>query len=307
MFHFDTTLYGEKLIHPNDSDTPEGALLMKEEVQAGRKRTFSLIEKPDERLLWRSILWLEAFIILSVVLSVSLGNWGALYAGIYNVVFVIILLSCFMLGLFLFLMNKPKIEGRGVLMFLLFLAGCLTMSYGTLMYQLGTTENILFFLVIILGLSLTVTGVGLMVVHLKHTSRLTGYYSMWLFGTLLIMFMPLHELQIILDYSGRDLLVGYLGLGISIIGSLSFAIEHRQGLNIETWVTSGDAKYIAGKFDEAIEYYDRALIVDDQSTSVEIPKGVSVHSLSWVNPYSEVHGDTVGPCVWKTNSSLIAS
>jgi len=250
-----------------------------EREDSGDKRTFSLAEKPDERLLWRTILWLEAFVIFSVIVSFGLENWAVSYSGLFNVIFIFILILSFLLGLALFLLNKPQIDSKGLLMFFVFLAGCLILSYGTLMYQQGSAGSLPFMAAVISGITLTVAGVGLMVIHLKHTSRVTGYYSMWLFGTLLILFMPLHELDLILDYSGRDMLVGYLGLGISIIGSISFAVEHHQGLKIESWVTSGDAKYIAGKFDESIEYYDRALDVDDQNDFVWASKGVALLKL----------------------------
>lgn len=205
-----------------------------------------------------------------------MGRWDMPYSGAYNLALVFILTFCFIAGLVLFLMIKPRMERQGVLMFLIFLAGSLIIAYGTLMYESGNADTLSFMVVLAFGLVLEVAGVGLMVIHLKHTSRLTGYYSMWLFGILLIMFMPLHELELVLSYSTRDFLIGYVGLGISILGAGSFAFEHRQSLHIEAWATAGDAKYIAGKFDESIEYYDLAISIDPENEALWASKGAAL-------------------------------
>ncbi len=253
---------------------------MREEGQAkNRLRTIVENLRKKESLLWRNVLWLEVLVIAAVILSIGLGSLSLTYEGLYNIVLVFLLFFSFVFGFVLFLVHDLQLERQGVLMFLIFLIGCLLVSYSTLIYQSGTAESLDFALLLLLGTILTVSGVGLMVVRLRQTSRLTGYYSMWLFGILLIMFMPLHELGFVLHYSGRDLVIGYLGLGISIIGAISFAIEQRLVLNVESWVTSGDAKYISGKFDEAIEYYDQVLGVDTLNEYVWSSKGATLLKL----------------------------
>ena len=241
--------------------------------------SLSLPEAHKEQFLWHVIIWLEILLIIMVVISSGLNEWADIQSKVFNIAFVGVLIISFIIGLGLFMAYKPKVEKQGILIFLLFLTGCQIISSGTMLYQLGRSETVEFIIIILTGLAIAALGLGLMMVKLKHTSRMTGFYSLWLFGILLILFMPLHELEM-LEYSSRDNLMGYLGLIITIIGSLSFSIEYRQSKNFEAWVISGDAKYIAGRYDKAVEYYEKALAIDGENALILSSKGSALLRLS---------------------------
>ncbi len=241
--------------------------------KASTKKTSS----QKEYSLGRTVIWLEALIALLIALSVSFSQWELSQVDIFNQAFAGIIILIFLLGLALFRMNRLKLDNKLIMVMLVILAGTLMVAYSTLMYQNIGSDSLTFMALIGSGAVFTIIGVGLLVTQIKQATRLTGYYSLWLFGLLLILFMPLHELGI--SYSPRDLLVGYLGLGISLIGSISFAIEQRLVLNVESWVTSGDAKYISEKYDEAIEYYDQALEIEPKNDSVWSSRGAALLKL----------------------------
>ena len=239
----------------------------------GGKRLF--VQK--EYSLGRTVIWLEALIALLVALSVSFSDWELVQGEIFNQAFVGIILLIFLLGMALLKINRLKFDSKMVLVTLVILTGIAMVAYSTLMYQVDGSDSQTFMMLIGFGAIFTIIGVGLLVTQVKQSTRLTGYYSLWLLGILLILFMPLHELG--LNYSNRDLFVGYLGLGISLIGSVSFAIEQRLVMNVESWVTSGDAKYISEKYDEAIEYYDQALEIEPKNDDVWSSRGAALLKL----------------------------
>ena len=237
------------------------------------KRSFD----QKEYSLGRTVIWLQALIALLVALSVSFSDWELVQGEIFNQGFLGILMLIFLLGILLLSFNKLKFNRKLAMVMLVILSGIVMVAYSTLMYQADGSDSLAFMMFIGSGAIFTIIGIGLLVTQVKQSTRLTGYYSLWLFGLLLIMFMPLHELG--LNYSNRDLFVGYLGLGISLIGSVSFAIEQRLVLNVESWVTSGDAKYISEKYDEAIEYYDQALEIEPKNEYVWSSRGAALLKL----------------------------
>ncbi|MDO9537133.1 MAG: tetratricopeptide repeat protein [Thermoplasmata archaeon] len=220
-----------------------------------------------ETSIGRAVIWSEAALAVMVAISVSIGSWQQSLVDIFNMIFIVILIGSFILGLVLFSLNNIRLESRIFFIILMVLVGCLMVSYSSLVYESEGTGRILFLGLAAPGTALAILGIGILVVKESQASRLAGYYSLWLFGILMMLFMPLHELGT-LNYSNRDLLVGYFGFGISLIGALSFTIERRLALQIDGWVTAGDAKYIAGKFDEAVEYYEQALFIEPKNAKV---------------------------------------
>lgn len=249
------------------------------DVSEPEKRPTILSNLMERENLWRIVLWTEVLIAASVLLSIGLGGLDISHGDKYNMVLVFLLAAFLLLGIAMFFAQGFQVDPRGLPLVVVFLAGCLMVAYATLMYQTGVTQDLVFGLLLLGGTVLTVVGAGLMVVRLSHASRLVGYYSMWLLGVLLLLFMPLHELGLLLQYSGRDLLMGYLGLGISIIGAMAFAVEQRKALGAEGWITTGDAKYISGKYDEAVEYYERSLAVETRNEFVWSSKGAALLKL----------------------------
>lgn len=247
--------------------------------EKSRDKSSFFVSLRERESLWRLVLWIEALVVISVLLSIALARLELEYGDVYNMILVFLLAAFLLIGIILFFIHDFRVDPRGLLLVVVFLAGCLILAYSTLMYESGSSETLLFMLTVLGGAALTVLGAGLMVVRLTHASRVIGYFSIWLFGILLLLFMPLHELGIVLQYSGRDLLMSYLGLAISIIGAISFALEQRKALNVESWITSGDAKYISGKYDEAIEYYDLALAVETKNEFVWSSKGAALLKL----------------------------
>ncbi|MDG6219857.1 MAG: tetratricopeptide repeat protein, partial [Candidatus Thermoplasmatota archaeon] len=133
------------------------------------------------------------------------------------------------------------------------------------------------------GGTLAVIGLGLLVTRSDAHSRWFGSYVMWLFGLALILFMPLNESSNLVPaadtmagYSDRDMVIAYLGLGVSLLGSSAFIIEDFQrritGINL----TLGEAKYISGKYDEAVESYGKALKADYNNAYIWYSKGTAL-------------------------------
>ena len=210
--------------------------------------------KIGEQTLWRAVLWLEAAVAAAVILSFYLyyADWES--TGGYNLALAAVAVGCLVAGLVLHWTSKTRRERTAVLSFLTFLAGCTTFSYAVLLYQYDGAESSGFAIFLVLGAALTLVGVGAMVASARRVSRLNGFYSLWLFSILLTLFMPLHEYSSALAYSGRDEAMGLLGLGLSLVSSLFIVLELRSQLSHDAWVTVGDAKYISGKFDEAVEH-----------------------------------------------------
>ncbi len=215
----------------------------------------------------RAVIWMEASTAVLVAISLALGGWEQSQVDMFNIFFIAALVCLFLAGLGLFLANRLKMEPRILLLVTVILAGCLMVSYSTLIYESSSAELGVFLAFAVPGALVAVIGVGMLVVREVQAGRLAGYYSLWLFGMLLMLFMPLHELGA-LNYSGRDWLVGLFGFGISLLGAMSFVAERRMAVRVETWVTAGDAKYIAGKFDEAVEYYEQAIYIEPKNPKV---------------------------------------
>jgi tetratricopeptide (TPR) repeat protein len=230
-------------------------------------KSFLASLRTKDTSLSRAVIWMEAAAAILVAISLGVGGWQQSQVDLFNTFFMAALIGLFVLGLGLFILHNLKLERRVAFIVLMILAGCLMVSYSTLVYESGGTGNTIFSILAVPGSVLAVLGVGMLVVRETQSSRQAGYYALWLFGLLLMMFMPLHELGA-LNYSSRDMLVGYFGLGISLIGAISFVIERRLILKIEGWVTAGDAKYIAGKFDEAVEYYEQALYIEPKNPKI---------------------------------------
>ncbi len=215
----------------------------------------------------RAVIWAEAAVALLFALSLGLAGWQQAQLDMFNMFFMASLAFLFLMGLGLFMANRLSMEPRTLLLVVAILAGCLMVSYSTLIYESGSSEAGLFLALAVPGTIVAAIGVGMLVVKESQPSRLAGYYSLWLFGMLLMLFMPLHELGA-LNYSGRDWFVGVFGFGISLLGALSFVAERKMSLRIDTWVTAGDAKYISGKFDEAVEYYEQAIYIEPKNPKV---------------------------------------
>ncbi len=220
-----------------------------------------------ETSLSRAVVWLEAAAAIMAALSVGIGNWEQPFPEIFNFLFIVVLAVFIAVGIVLFLLSRIRMERRVVLLMAFISAGCLAVSYSTLIYGSEGSSLGLFIGLAVFGTLAAAAGVGLLVIRERQSGRLAGYYSLWLFGLLLMMFMPLHEVGA-LNYSGRDFLVGFFGLGVSLVGAISFVAERRLSSSADSWVTAGDAKYIAGKFDEAVEYYGRVLSADPMNAKV---------------------------------------
>lgn len=233
-------------------------------VESGK--SYSAFQMKDTSLS-RAVIWMEVAASVMVIISIGVANWQQSQVDLFNAFFMAALIGLAVLGLVLFILHNLKMERRVAFIVLMILAGCLMVSYSTLVYNSGGTGNTIFSILAVPGSVLAILGVGMLVVRETQSSRQAGYYALWLFGMLLILFMPLHELGT-LNYSSRDMMVGYFGFGISLIGSISFIIERRFILKIESWVTAGDAKYIAGKFDEAVEYYEQALYIEPKNAKI---------------------------------------
>jgi superkiller protein 3 len=215
----------------------------------------------------RAMLWMEAVTIAFVLFSLGMKGWEQSGLDTFNQIFVIILTAVFIAGLVLFRLNNLNMGRKVAMTVTMILAGCLLVSYSILLYESGDSDRAMFLLALLPGSVLAVLGIGMLVVRERLASRLPGYYALWLFGLLMVMFMPLHELGAI-NYSSRDVLVGFFGLAISFVGAAGFSFEKRMATKIDAWVTAGDAKYIAGKFDDAIEYYEQALFIEPKSPKV---------------------------------------
>ncbi len=227
-----------------------------------------------EYSLGRTVVWLEALIALLVALSVSFSQWELPQADLFHRFFAGVLVLIILLGLALWRINRLTLDFRLLAVLMMILTGIVLISITAILYQAGGSDSLFFMLLIASGAILTIAGIGFLVTKVQQSHRVTGYYGLWIFGILLVLFMPLHELGI--SYSNRDLLIGYLGLAISVIGAISFAIEQRLVLNVESWITAGDAKYIAGKYDEAIEYYDQALEMEPKNDHVWGSRGAAL-------------------------------
>ncbi|MDD4307203.1 MAG: tetratricopeptide repeat protein [Thermoplasmata archaeon] len=239
---------------------------MSEKTDRASKTTSASYHLKDTSLA-RAVAWAEAAVAILFALSLGIGSWEQSQVDLFNAIFVAALAGIFLIGIVLRFLGNIALERRTLSLVTMILAGCLMVSYSALVYGAAGSTLLIFLILAMPGTMLSVVGVGLLVVKEKPSGRMAGYYMLWLFGILLVLFMPLHELGI-LDYSNRDILVGLFGLGISLIGSASFIAELRLSGRVEAWVTAGDAKYIAGKFDEAVEYYEQALYSEPRNAKV---------------------------------------
>ncbi len=212
----------------------------------------------------RAVLWMEAAASAFMLFSLGMAGWAQSGHDTFNIVFIIALIAIFIAGLALFWLHSLSVSRNLAIIIVLILSGCLLVSYSVLVYESGDSDRAMFLIAFLPGSALAIVGIGMLVVKERLVSRLPGYYALWLFGLLMMMFMPLHELGA-LNYSSRDMLVGLFGLSISMVGGISFAMEKHMALRLEAWVTAGDAKYIAGKFDDAVEYYQQALYIEPKN------------------------------------------
>ena len=159
----------------------------------------------------RAVLWLEVAVGAMMLISIAIDGWEKSQIETFNAVFIFLLIAAVVLGLGLFIQKNLAMERRAALVTAMILAGCLMVAYSALMYESG---DAIFILSAVPGAGLAIAGVGALVVRESIAGRLAGYYALWIFGLLVIMFMPLNELMA-LGYSSRDMLVGFFGFGIS--------------------------------------------------------------------------------------------
>ncbi|MEM3444973.1 MAG: tetratricopeptide repeat protein [Thermoplasmata archaeon] len=106
----------------------------------------------------------------------------------------------------------------------------------------------------------------------KHMSVLI----LWITGNILLIFAVSKHWYENTGFSIRDTIVLFGGSFFSLLGVIQHLIITSYGREIESAILLGDAKYVSGKFDEAIEHYETGLKLDPKNEYLIARKGVTL-------------------------------
>ncbi len=226
----------------------------------------------------RLVFWVE-LVVISMLASYLLFTpaWEPVF-GLFNASLLIVLSASIIIAVASALTWRLPVGAQGLISAAGFAIGMALIGYSLFNYQSSPVDMSQIYMPLATGGVLALLGLGLMVTRSEAHARWFGSYVMWVFGLSLMLFMPFHETAFAMkgSYGEGDVTVAYLGMAVSLLGSVTFILEDFQrrvtGINL----TVGEAKYISGKYDEAVEAYGKALRADYHNAYIWYSKGTAL-------------------------------
>ncbi|MGC8912423.1 MAG: tetratricopeptide repeat protein [Thermoplasmata archaeon] len=158
-------------------------------------------------------------------------------------------------------------------------------------------HNVIF----IAGITLLLGGAYYQIKMNEFERKHGGSMMLWITGNVLLLFAVSKHCYESTAFSIRDSVVLLGGAIVSLTGVLQHILLTTYGRELESAMVLGDAKYIAGKFDEAMEHYENGLRVDPKNEYLIVRKGLTLlrmglneNAFSVFSKAVELHPESIG-------------
>ncbi|MEM3512857.1 MAG: tetratricopeptide repeat protein, partial [Thermoplasmata archaeon] len=160
---------------------------------------------------------------------------------------------------------------------IVFVSGLCLLSAEALFHSFGTDvlifpHSAFFFM----GVILLAAGAYLVAKLTEFENKHTAVLMLWVIGNILLIFAVSKHWYENITFSVRDSIVLFGGALISLLGVFQHILITSYGRELDSAIILGDAKYVSGKFDEAIEHYETGLKLDPKNEYLIVRKGMTL-------------------------------
>ncbi|MCX8174435.1 MAG: tetratricopeptide repeat protein [Thermoplasmata archaeon] len=201
------------------------------------------------------------------------------FTGVFLGYALTMLLLCLVAFILTLLALRKTISFRGITApgNLLFVAGLCLLSAEALFHSFGADvlrfpHSVSFFA----GVLLLTAGAYLVAKLTDFENKHTVVLMLWITGNLLLLFAVSKHWYENTAFSVRDSIVLFGGSIISLLGVFQHILITNYSREIDSATLLGDAKYVSGKFDEAMEHYESGLKLDPKNEYLIVRKGMTL-------------------------------
>jgi len=143
------------------------------------------------------------------------------------------------------------------------------------------------------GIVLLLAGTYFVLKISEFENKLATSRMLWLTGNVLFLFAVSKHYLESSAFSIRDSIMLTGSAIISFVGIFQYVLLENYNRELESAMVLGDAKYVAGKFDEALEHYEQGLGIDEKNAYLLGRKGSALLHLGMTESAFRVYSMAV--------------